>query len=637
MPSDIIANKYKIVREIARSNDVVYEALDIQSGRRLAVKELVIPPNLTGQARIERIERFDREARASGKLSHPNIVTVYDHGNDSGRFYIAMEYLDGGTLRDLMQSKGPLSTREAVNIASQVLSALSHAHSKQIIHRDVKPDNMHIINGGQVKLTDFGIARMTEEASMTGEGQVFGTPSYMSPEQIKGKQVDLRSDLFSLAIVLYEMLAGRKPFTGDSVISITYAIMEAQPGPLAGVSFSIEQVIMRALNKDPLRRYSSADEMRMELQKAEANPGYAPAGFQTGMGSFGGGGASGYGAPPYQSPSFSPGQAPYVAPPPPYGAGNYGAGYTPMPSNPATPNYNPAAFGHIPSSVYAPPPMLPPAQVGTGATPMPFVNWGQANPNNPGHTGNIPKPPPFPSQKAQPIFSESAVRNFRVFFVALFLGGIVLGLVLLFQSSFDRQQKAAQSAVIYGMIKQGKEKLDAQDWDGARMIFEKAYESGKSTSAASEAKKGIVISYNHLGLRAYELKNFKSAQDYWYHAYEIDPDNPDVTSNLKRLSDRIGDKDATLQEWRNSHDGQVGNTNPAAPGVDPSLDARYKEAQQLYADGTKAMQRGDFAAARADFQSVIEKATGTPLAADASNTLNQLNSQQTGSSPFLNN
>src|SRR5690242_10254040 len=209
MTTDTIAGKYKIIREIARSNDVVYEAVDTEMGRRIALKELVIPPNLTGQARHERIERFNREARASGKLSHPNIVTVYGYGEDNGRYYIAMEYLEGSSLRDILQSRGAFSIHEAVEIACQVLSGISHAHAHKVIHRDVKPDNIHILPGGQVKLTDFGIARLTEESSLTGEGQVFGTPSYMSPEQIKGHHIDYRSDIFSVGIVLYEMIAGR--------------------------------------------------------------------------------------------------------------------------------------------------------------------------------------------------------------------------------------------------------------------------------------------------------------------------------------------------------------------------------------------------------------------------------------------
>ncbi|MCX6362513.1 MAG: serine/threonine-protein kinase, partial [Armatimonadetes bacterium] len=159
MSTDSIAGKYRIVREIARSNDVVYEAIDVAMGRRLAIKELLIPPNLQGAARRERIERFNREARAAGKLSHPCIVTVYDFGEDAGRYFIAMEYLEGGTLRDALQMRGALPLREAVDIACQVLSALAHAHGHNVVHRDVKPDNIHLQPDGYPKLTDFGIAR----------------------------------------------------------------------------------------------------------------------------------------------------------------------------------------------------------------------------------------------------------------------------------------------------------------------------------------------------------------------------------------------------------------------------------------------------------------------------------------------
>src|SRR5215468_1401861 len=160
MSTDIIANRYRIVREIARSNDVVYEAIDQSMGRRLAVKELSLPPNLTGQAKRERIERFNREARAAGKLSHPNIVTVYAFGDHDGRHFIAMEYLEGQTLRDVLQARGAVSLQEALEIIAQVLSGLAHAHSRKVVHRDIKPDNIQILPGGQIKLTDFGIARL---------------------------------------------------------------------------------------------------------------------------------------------------------------------------------------------------------------------------------------------------------------------------------------------------------------------------------------------------------------------------------------------------------------------------------------------------------------------------------------------
>ena len=183
-----------------------------------------------------------------------------------------MEYLEGQSLRDAMQVRGAYPLHEALAIMYQVLDALSYAHANRVVHRDIKPDNIHILPGGQAKITDFGIARLGEEPALTGDGQVFGTPSYMSPEQIEGKSIDFRTDLFSAGILLYEMLAGRKPFAGDSVISITYAIMQAEPAPLNGIPHGIDQVIRRALNKQPQMRQISADQMKMDLENAERTP-----------------------------------------------------------------------------------------------------------------------------------------------------------------------------------------------------------------------------------------------------------------------------------------------------------------------------------------------------------------------------
>jgi len=182
--------RYQIVREIARSNDIVYEAVDPSMGRRVAVKELLLPPNLVGAQKRERIERFYREAKAAGTLTHPNIVTVYEVGEDQGRHFIAMEYLEGHSLRDQLQMQGLVSVPEALRVAIAIGEALHYAHEHGVIHRDVKPDNVHLLPDGRVKLTDFGIARLMFESSLTANGQVFGTPSYMSPEQVAGKHLD---------------------------------------------------------------------------------------------------------------------------------------------------------------------------------------------------------------------------------------------------------------------------------------------------------------------------------------------------------------------------------------------------------------------------------------------------------------
>ncbi len=265
-PPDILG-KYQIIREIARSNDIVYEAYDPVMNRRVAVKELAVPGGSTDVQRQERIKRFLREAKAAGSLVHPNIVTIYDVDEQNGRFYLAMEFLDGSTLRKKIEREGFLGPEDAVETAIEVLKALHFAHQNGVIHRDVKPENIQILENGAVKLTDFGIARLTFEPNITMDGQVFGTPSYMSPEQINGREIDARSDIFSMGVALYEMVAGQKPFTGDSVVSITYAIMNAEPPQPAQANHTLWQVIQKAIDKSPVLRYGSAEEMISDLRQ----------------------------------------------------------------------------------------------------------------------------------------------------------------------------------------------------------------------------------------------------------------------------------------------------------------------------------------------------------------------------------
>ena len=264
--SNTILGKYRIIREIARSNDIVYEAIDPTMARRVAVKELQLPPHLAGAQKRERIERFYREAKAAGTLSHRNIVTIHDVGQENDRHFLVMEYLEGQSLRDILQMQGALPLKETVEITLQLCDALAYAHSRGVVHRDIKPDNVHILPGGVIKLTDFGIARITAEPSITTQGQVFGTPSYMSPEQVASHTVDHRTDLFSLGITLYEMLTGRKPFVGDSVITITYNIMNNQPTMPVGVPLALQQILQRALAKDPNLRYQNAAAMAADLR-----------------------------------------------------------------------------------------------------------------------------------------------------------------------------------------------------------------------------------------------------------------------------------------------------------------------------------------------------------------------------------
>lgn len=258
--------RYQIIREIARSNDIVYEAIDPSINRRVALKELWLDPSLSGAQRRERIERFWREGKAAGRLNHPNIVTIYEVGRDGDRHFIAMEYLEGQTLRDVLQTGGPLPIEKVKEYTLQLCSALSYAHKNGVIHRDIKPENVQILPSGNIKLTDFGIARIMGEPVITQDGQVFGTPSYMSPEQVAGRPIDPRSDIFSLGVVMYEMVTGKKPFAGDSLVTITYNIMNMEPPPPAGAPPYLAAIIRKAMAKDPAKRYQSADELAEDLR-----------------------------------------------------------------------------------------------------------------------------------------------------------------------------------------------------------------------------------------------------------------------------------------------------------------------------------------------------------------------------------
>ena len=260
--------KYQIIREIARSNDIVYEAYDPLMNRRVALKELSMPGGSTSQQKEDRVKRFLREARAAGSLAHPNIMTVYEVGQEGDRYFIAMEFLDGKTLRNELDTKGFLPPEKATEIAKAVLEGLEYAHTKGVIHRDIKPDNIQLLTSGAIKLTDFGIARLTFEPNLTMDGQVFGTPSYMSPEQVVGRDIDARSDLFSVGVVLYEMMSGSKPFPGDSVVTITYSIMNRNPDRPQQINWALWQVVEKALDKSPQLRHRSAREFIDAIDEA---------------------------------------------------------------------------------------------------------------------------------------------------------------------------------------------------------------------------------------------------------------------------------------------------------------------------------------------------------------------------------
>src|SRR5436305_1717854 len=244
----------------------VYLAEDQELGRRVAIKIL----NGRHANDDQFIERFRREAKNAAALNHPNIVSIYDRGEAEETYYIAMEYLDGRTLKELVVGRGPAPVTVAVEYARQILSALRFAHRHGIVHRDIKPHNVLVDREGRVKVTDFGIAR-AGTSQMTEAGSIVGTAQYLSHEQARGTEVDQRSDLYSLGIVLYELLTGQTPFDGDTPVEIAMKHLSATPRPPSqlrrDVPRDLDMVVMRALAKDPAARYQSADEMEADLER----------------------------------------------------------------------------------------------------------------------------------------------------------------------------------------------------------------------------------------------------------------------------------------------------------------------------------------------------------------------------------
>jgi serine/threonine-protein kinase len=269
--------RYRIIRRIGSGGMArVFLAEDMDLHREVAIKVLQDRYNEDAQF----VERFAREARAAAGLNHPNIVAIYDRGQADGSYYIAMEYLDGETLKDVILREGPLPERRAIDIALQLLAALRFAHRREVIHRDVKPHNVMVLRDGRVKVADFGIAR-AGDSEMTEAGSIVGTAQYLSPEQARGQHVGPESDLYSVGVVLYEMLTGRVPFTGDSAVAIAMKHVQEAPVPprqiVPAIPAELEQVVLRAMAKDPSRRYHSADEMGMDLDRVRKGLGVTEA------------------------------------------------------------------------------------------------------------------------------------------------------------------------------------------------------------------------------------------------------------------------------------------------------------------------------------------------------------------------
>jgi len=261
--------RYEIIGELGQgAMGVVYKAKDPLIDREVAIKTINL--SLAQEEREEYEARFYQEAKAAGRLSHPNIVTIYDVGRSEDIAYIAMEYLHGRELRDILNDSKLLPIGQVLDITAQVAMGLSYAHEHDIVHRDIKPSNIMVVRDGHVKITDFGIARMASAAVRTQTGMVLGSPKYMSPEQVMGKITDQRSDIFSLGVMLYEMLTGQAPFLGENVNAIMYQTLNAIPSTPSSLNPAIPEmlnfIVAKALAKDLDARYQNARDMANDLR-----------------------------------------------------------------------------------------------------------------------------------------------------------------------------------------------------------------------------------------------------------------------------------------------------------------------------------------------------------------------------------
>src|SRR4029077_5191324 len=272
MPSAtrVFANRYELRDTIGHGGMAdVYLGHDRLLDRGVAVKVLAAafasdPTN---------VERFRREAQSAAALNHPHIVAVYDWGEEDGTSYIVMEYVPGQTLRDIIEAYAPLAPMEAARLTAEIADALSFAHAHGVVHRDVKPGNVLVTPRGEVKVTDFGIARADSGEPLTKTGAVLGTATYFSPEQAQGFALDGRSDVYALGVVLYEMLTGTAPFTAASPVSVAYKHVRETPAPPSSVESDVpaamDRIVLTAMAKDVDERYQSAQDLRADLLRFE--------------------------------------------------------------------------------------------------------------------------------------------------------------------------------------------------------------------------------------------------------------------------------------------------------------------------------------------------------------------------------
>jgi hypothetical protein len=560
MALETVLEHYRIIREIARSNDAVYEAIDTRINRRVAIKELMMPPGATDAVRQDRIARFQREARAAGSLTHPNIVTIFETEQENGRYFIVMEYLEGDNLRQKMDREGALPPNEAVRIATQVLDGLAHAHSKGVIHRDIKPENIHILPTGLVKITDFGIARLKYEPNLTMDGQIFGTPSYMSPEQVQGGAIDEHSDLFSVGVILYEMLAGYKPFQGDSVITITYNIVHTEPPSPPSIPAPLEWVIRKALRKNPAERFHSALEMKQALENALAQLN-APPVIATPMG-----------APlPYGAPAPTGGYPPYSAPAPTGGYPPYSA---PAPTG-----------GTLPPPTPTPAPTPTP----TASAPAPY----------------LPPPPP------KPVLSPAARQFLGTLLAVMLIGGAVLGVVVFGVFSATRAYQEYQlqqiDAKVAARAKEAEKLFGQGRYLEAAQIYDQLYRSAQSSKWKEEFRRNTASALTMHGNQLLEARRYEEALQAYQQAVQYAP-LPEAYAGMAAAEAQLGNRQGAVNHWasaaRHSRGAQA-------------QEYQRNAAREQIAVGDEAYRRGDIPRAMQAWQTAIELAPGTPEAREA--------------------
>ena len=281
-PEQVVGGRYRVVRKLGGGGMAdVYLCEDLTLGRHVAIKVLL-------QRYLDDptfVERFRREAKAAAGLNQQNLVSIYDWGEVDGTYYIAMEYVEGETLKDLIRRRGRLSGNESVGLALQLLAAVDFAHRSGIVHRDIKPQNVMLDRAGTVKVMDFGIAR-AGDSGMTEAGSILGTAQYLAPEQAKGYPVDERSDLYSVGVVLYEMLTGTVPFKGDSAVTVALKHVNELPREpselVPGMPYALNQIVLKAMAKDPAHRYQSASEFARDLRAAKEGGPVQAAAFDAG-------------------------------------------------------------------------------------------------------------------------------------------------------------------------------------------------------------------------------------------------------------------------------------------------------------------------------------------------------------------